>query len=141
MEKQINNFALMLLRVTSGAFMLFAHGLPKFNRLFSSGEINFSDPLGIGTVPSLTLAVFSEFFCSILLILGLFTRATLIPLIITMFVAAFIHHATDPFLQMERALLFLLIFVVLFLTGPGSLALGRIIKIKSGNKFIKYIFE
>jgi putative oxidoreductase len=137
----MNDFALLLLRVTSGAFMLFAHGLPKLNRLFSSGEITFSDPLGIGTVPSLVLAVFSEFFCSILLIIGAFTRVSLIPLIITMFVAAFIHHAGDPFLQIEKALLFLLIFVVLFLTGPGKFALGRSVKIKSGNKFIKYLFE
>lgn len=137
----MNDFAIFLLRVTSGAFMLFAHGLPKLNRLFSSGEITFSDPLGVGTIPSLTLAVFSEFFCSILLILGLFARASLIPLIITMFVAAFIHHANDPFLQMERALLFLLIFIVLFITGPGRFALGRIVKTKSGNKMIKYLFE
>ncbi|HSL88010.1 MAG TPA: DoxX family protein [Ignavibacteriaceae bacterium] len=137
----MNDFAIFLLRVTSGAFMLFAHGLPKLNRLFSGGEIRFSDPLGIGTVPSLALAVFSEFFCSILLILGLLTRASLIPLIITMLVAAFIHHAGDPFLQIEKALLFLLIFVVLFLTGPGKFALGRIVKIKSDNKLIKYLFE
>jgi putative oxidoreductase len=137
----MNDFAIFLLRSISGAFMLFAHGLPKLNRLFSSGEITFSDPLGIGTIPSLALAVFSEFFCSILLILGLLTRASLIPLIITMFVAAFIHHSGDPFLQIEKALLFLLIFVVLFLTGPGKFALGRIIKLKSGNKLIKYLFE
>ncbi|MBS4035255.1 MAG: DoxX family protein [Ignavibacterium sp.] len=137
----MNDFALLLLRVTSGAFMLFAHGLPKLNRLFSSGEITFSDPLGIGTMPSLALAVFSEFFCSILLILGLLTRASLIPLIITMFVAAFIHHAGESFLQIEKALLFLLIFMVLFLTGPGKFALGRVVKMKSGNKLIKYLFE
>jgi putative oxidoreductase len=137
----MNDFAIFILRVTSGAFMLFAHGLPKLNRFFSSGEITFPDPLGIGTVPSLVLAVFSEFFCSILLIIGAFTRVSLIPLIITMFVAAFIHHAGDPFLQMEKALLFLVIFVALFLTGPGKFALGRIIKIKSGNKLIKYLFE
>lgn len=137
----MNDFALLLLRVTSGAFMLFAHGLPKLNRLFSSGEITFSDPLGIGTIPSLALAVFSEFFCSILLMLGLFTRASLIPLIITMSVAALIHHANDPFLQMEKALLFLLIFVVLFLIGPGKYALSSVIKVKSQNKFLKYLFE
>jgi len=58
-----------------------------------------------------------------------------------MFVAAFIHHAGDPFLQMEKALLFLLIFVVLFLTGPGKFALGRVVKVKVGNKTIKYLFE
>ncbi|MCL6494449.1 MAG: DoxX family protein [Ignavibacterium sp.] len=106
----MNDFALLILRTISSAFMLFAHGLPKLNRLFSSGEISFADPLGIGTVPSLALAVFSEFLCSILIVLGFFMRASLIPLIITMFVAGFIHHAADPFSQKEKALLFLLIY-------------------------------
>ena len=137
----MNDFAIFILRVTSGAFMLFSHGLPKLNRLFSGGEIRFSDPLGIGTIPSLSLAVFAEFLCAILLMLGLFTRPALTFLIITMFVAGFIHHAADPFAMKEKAFLFLLIYVVLFLVGPGKYALSSIIKIKSGNKFRKFWFE
>lgn len=137
----MNDFAIFLLRITSGAIMLFAHGLPKLNRLFSSGEIIFSDPLGIGTIPSLVLTVFSEFFCSILLILGVFTRATLIPIIVTMLVAAFIHHAGDPFLVKEKAILFLTIFFVLFITGPGRIALSGVVKIKASNNLIKYLVE
>lgn len=137
----MNDLALLILRTVSSGFMLFAHGLPKLNRLFSSGEINFADPLGIGTIPSLLLAVFSEFFCSVLVIVGFLTRASLIPLIITMFVAGFIHHAADPFAQKEKALLFLLIYVFLFITGPGKYSLNRIIKIKSSNKLIKFLSE
>ncbi len=105
----MNDFALLLLRVLSSLFMLLAHGIPKLNRLLSSGDIKFPDPLGIGTIPSLALATFSEVLCSLLIIFGIFTRMSLIPLIITMMVAAFIHHAADPFAQKEKALLFLLI--------------------------------
>lgn len=137
----MNDFALLLLRTVSGAFMLFAHGLPKLNNLFSSGDITFPDPLGIPAVPSLILVVIAEFLCSILIIAGLFTRASLIPLIITMFVAGFVYHSADPFAQKEKALLFLLIFVFLFITGPGKYSLSRIIKIKSSNKLIKFLSE
>ncbi|AFH47754.1 Putative membrane protein [Ignavibacterium album JCM 16511] len=137
----MNDFALLILRTVSSIFMLFAHGLPKLNRLFPSDEISFADPLGIGTVPSLALAVFSEFFCSVFIFLGLFTRASLIALIITMFVAGFIHHAADPFAQKEKALLFLLIYLFLFITGPGKYSLNRIIKIKSSIKLIKFLSE
>ncbi|MBI5661766.1 MAG: DoxX family protein [Ignavibacterium album] len=136
----MNDFALLLLRTVSSAIMLFAHGLPKLNRLLA-GEITFADPLGIGITFSLVLAVFSEFFCSVLIIAGLFTRVSLIPLIITMFVAGFVHHSADPFAQKEKALLFLLIFVFLFITGPGRYSLSRIIKIKSANKLIKFLSE
>lgn len=135
----MNDLALFMLRSVSGGVMLLAHGLPKLYRLFSPGEINFADPLGIGTIPSLVLVVLSEFFCSILVIVGLFTRASLILLIITMFVAGFIHHAADPFAQKEKALLFLLIYVFLFITGPGKYSLNRIIKIKSTGKLIKFL--
>lgn len=137
----MNDLALLFLRTISSAFMLFSHGLPKLNRLFSSGEISFADPLGIGTVPSLVLAVFSEFLCSILVIAGFLTRASLIPLIITMVVAGFIHHAEDPFTQKEKALLFLLIYIFLFITGPGKYSLNRIIKVKSSNKLIKFLSD
>jgi putative oxidoreductase len=137
----MNDFALLMLRTVSGSFMLFAHGLPKLNRLFSSEEISFADPLGIGAVPSFVLTVFAEFICSVFIILGLFTRASSIPLIITMFVAGFIHHAADPFAQKEKALLFLLIYVFLLISGSGKYSLNRIIKIKSSNKLIKFLLE
>lgn len=137
----MNDFALLFLRATTGAFMLIAHSVPKLNLLFSSGEISFPDPLGIGTFPSLILAIFAEFFCSLLLISGFLTRASLIPLIITMIVAAFIHHAADPFALKEKALLFLVIYVFLFITGPGKYALNKIIMVKSQNNFLKFLTE
>lgn len=139
----MNDFAILILRVTSGAFMLFAHGLPKLNRLISGGEVKFSDPLGIGTIPSLSLTVFAEFFCSALLIIGLFTRPALIVLIITMSVAGFIHHSPDPFIQKEKAFLFLLIFVALYLFGSGKYSLQNLftVRVKSRNRLMKYLLE
>jgi putative oxidoreductase len=121
----VTDIGLFILRVSSGAFMLFAHGYPKLLRVFSGAEIKFADPLGIGVFPSLIVATFAEFFCSIFLIIGLFTRLSLIPLIITMFVAGFIHHAPDPFATKEKALLFLAVYVALMLTGPGKYSLSR----------------
>lgn len=137
----MNDFALLLLRAITGGFMLIAHGLPKLNLLFASGEISFPDPLGIGTFPSLILTIFSEFFCSLLLIFGFLTRASLIPLIITMIVAAFVYHSADSFAQKEKALLYLVIYIFLFLTGPGRYALNKIIKIKSQNKLIRFLTD
>lgn len=135
----MNDLALFMLRTISSLFMLFAHGLPKINKLFSSSEISFPDPLGVGTFPSFVLVVFSEVICSTLLALGLLTRASLIPLIITMAVAAFIFHANDPFTEKEKALLFLSIYVYLFITGAGKYSLSRFVKIKSSNKIVKFL--
>jgi len=112
------NIGLFILRVSAGGFML-SHGYPKLQRLLA-GEMNFGDPLGLGPEVSLVLAVFAEFVCAILVMLGLGTRLATIPLIVTMAVAAFIAHGADPFGRKEMALLYLVVFVVLLLTGGGK---------------------
>jgi putative oxidoreductase len=126
----MKDIGLLILRVFAGGFMIYGHGFPKLLRLFSGTGIKFADPLGIGTGLSFGLTVFAEFFCSIFVILGLFTRASLIPLIIAMFVAGLIHHVPDPFSVKEKALLFLIVFITLMLTGPGKYSLSNLLAVK-----------
>lgn len=116
--------ALFILRVGTAAIML-THGIPKLLMLFGGGEIAFADPIGLGMEVSLTLVVFAEVICSILILLGLGTRLAAIPLIINMSVAFFIFHAQDPFKAKELALIYLLIFVILLITGSGKYALDH----------------
>lgn len=115
--------ALIMLRIGAGALML-THGFPKLMRILD-GNFSFGDPIGIGPVASLILVTFAEFLCSLFVMAGLFTRASLIPLIIAMAVAAFIAHAGDPFGDKELSLFFLISFISLFLTGPGKYSLDR----------------
>ncbi len=113
---------LLLLRVFIGLTMLFSHGWGKMMRMLD-GDFGFADVMGIGEAPSLMLAVFAEVVCSSFLVLGLFTRFSLVPLIITMLVAVFYIHGDDPFAKQEFGLLFLIPYVTLFLTGPGKFSL------------------
>jgi len=115
------SIALLIGRLAFGGMML-AHGWPKLAGFAERSSV-FPDPLGVGSATSLAMAVFAEFFCAILVMLGLGTRLVLIPLIITMFVAGFIHHANDPFSMMEKSLLFLSGYIVLFILGPGKISL------------------
>ena len=120
------NFGLLFLRVTSGIFML-THGVGKLTKLIEGGTIKFANPIGIGPEASLVLAVFAEFFCSIFIILGIATRISAIPLIITMLVAGFISHAGDPFAVKEKAFLFLVIFITTLITGAGKYSIDNFI--------------
>ncbi len=116
-----------LLRLVLGLTMLLAHGVPKVtNYLMLSAA--FPDPYGISSTLSLMLAIFAEFFCSLLLIFGLLTRPALIPLAFTMFTAFFMVHRADPFPNKELSLLYLLGFMVLFITGPGRISLDAIVQ-------------
>lgn len=117
------DIGLAILRIFPSIFML-THGWGKFNRLIS-GNFEFLDPIGIGAAPSLFLAVIGEFVCPILIIIGLKTRWAAIPTAITMFVAAFIHHGADAFADKEKAFLFLVVFIVIILLGPGRFSIDR----------------
>jgi len=118
------HFALLFLRVLAACLML-THGFPKLQRLFSGEEIQFADPYGLGVTTSFVLAVFAEFVCSILVILGLVTRLAVIPIMITMATAVVFAHANDPFGVKEKPLLFLVVFTFLLLVGPGRYSVDR----------------
>jgi putative oxidoreductase len=119
----------LLLRVAIGAFML-THGYGKLQSALAGGEIQFMDPFGLGQALSLYLAVFAEFFCSILLIFGFATRLATIPLIITMLVAVLVAHGSDPFEKKELALHYLLVYVVILVCGAGKYSLDYFISRK-----------
>jgi putative oxidoreductase len=119
------NTAMLLLRLTAGVLMLmigydklvhFQEHIPKM--------INF---MGIGQKVSLILVVFAEFFCSAILIIGLFTRFACIPLIITMCVALFKVHNADFFGDGQTATLFLGSYIALLLVGPGKISVDSMI--------------
>ncbi len=127
LESKKIDIALLILRLTSGGFML-THGIPKLMKFFSDTPINFADPLGIGIVASLSLAVFSEFICALGLMAGFKTRFCALSLAVTMIVAAFVVHLADPFARKEKAIIYLSIYVALFFSGAGGFSLDRIMK-------------
>lgn len=119
------DFSLLLLRVMGGGLMAH-HGFDKIIH-FTEKVKTFSDPLHIGSTLSLSLVIFAEFFCAVLLVFGLVTRLVAIPLVITMSVALFIVHHGEVFGDGESSAMFLTAFVILLLTGPGKFSLDRLI--------------
>jgi putative oxidoreductase len=89
--------------------------------------INF---LGLGPTISLSLSIFAEVGCSILLILGLMTRLAIIPNIINMIVALFVAHNFDIFGKGELAAVYLIVYISLIILGPGGYSLDAMISKK-----------
>ena len=119
----------LLLRISIAAFMI-THGWPKFLKLLEGGEIQFGNPIGLGPALSFILVVFAEFFCSVLIGIGLGTRLATIPLMFTMFVAAFISHGDDPFRRKETVLLYILLYITLLVTGSRKYSIDSLISRK-----------
>ena len=109
------NLALFILRVGCGILLLM-HGYNKIVH-FDTMRISFLDFMHLGSSVSLILA---ELFCSIFLILGLFTRLAAIPIIIDLTVALWKMHHFNIFGDGERASIFLLAFIAILFVGPGK---------------------
>ena len=110
--------AMLLLRLTFGV-LLMSHGYGKLTG-FNETAAHMPGILGMSGSVTAALVIFAEFFCSLFVILGLFTRLACVPVIICMSYALIVAHKGDVFVTGEKATLFLGAFVVLLLTGPGS---------------------
>ncbi|MDY0076634.1 MAG: DoxX family protein [Bacteroidales bacterium] len=117
---------LFINRVGVSAFML-THGYPKLLMLLDGRAESFPDPLGVGSLTSLILAIVTEVVASVFLILGLFSRFSAFALFITMAVAVFIVHAGDPFGTLEKALLYLFIYLNIIVFGPGKFSIDAVL--------------
>ena len=118
---------ILLLRIFFGV-MLMIHGIDKMSN-FSYLSQTFPDVLGFGSYMSLMLAFFAEFCCSMFLITGLLVRVMILPMIVTMAVAFFdVHDAMLP--EGELALVYLVVFIILYIVGPGRYSLDYLIDMR-----------
>lgn len=119
------NFAMLLLRLAAGILMMH-HGYGKLVH-FNETALQMPTFLGMSSTITTALVVFAEFFCSLFLILGLFTRLACIPLIITMSYALFKAHKGEAFGDGEMATLYLGVYLTLLIIGPGKISVDGMI--------------
>lgn len=129
----LNNLGLLILRVSAGAVMILGHGLPKLQN-----PDKFIEGLAAKGYPAPTVlgyaAISAETLFPLLIILGLFTRVSAVIAAANMLVAGFVHHliiSGDPFSNFEKALLYMIIFICIAITGPGDWNAGKLLGIKS----------
>jgi putative oxidoreductase len=119
------NTTMLLLRLAFG-ILLAHHGYQKFSN-FHQTESYMMNFLGTGKSASTALVVFAELFCSIFVILGLFTRFACIPIIIMFFVIIFQATGADYFGKSELPIAYLAGFIAIFLAGPGRVSVDSMI--------------
>ena len=118
---------ILCLRLFFGALFMM-HGLDKLTH-FNELSTTYTSVLGLGSYMTLMLSIFTELCCSIFLMTGLMVRITVIPMIVAMAVAFFdVHDAIMP--EGELALIYLILFIILYLTGPGRYSIDYLIDTK-----------
>ncbi len=130
------DFGILIIRIIIGIVMAF-YGYEKlvhFQEMaasdFWANNVSF---LGQKGAFPLALTVFAEFFCSLLLIIGLFTRLSLLPLLFCM---AYIFLVIFPFsiissgdngMEINTTFFYFIIYLGLFFTGPGKYSLDYLL--------------
>lgn len=126
---------LLVVRIIFGV-LLMNHGIQKWSN-FQELSAVFPDPLGLGSPISLGLAIFGELVCSMAFIIGFLYRLAMIPMIFTMIVAFFIVHANDAFAVKELAFIYLIVFIVMYIAGPGKFSIDHIIGNEMARRKLK----
>ena len=130
------DFGLLIIRIIVGLLMAF-YGFEKmthFNEMAASEfwmkNVSF---FGLSSKIALGLTVFAELICSILLIIGLFSR---ISLFFLMFCMAYIFLVVFPLsildkgengYQFNDAFVYFVIYLGLFFTGVGKYSLDSVL--------------
>ncbi len=115
---------ILVARVLFGV-LFFLHGLDKLVN-FNTLVVNYPNILGLGSYMTLMITVFTEFCCSLFLIAGLLQRIMTVPMFVSMAVAFFdVHDAMLP--EGELALIYFIMFLGLFLVGPGRFSVDYLI--------------
>ena len=83
------------------------------------------------------IAIFGEFVCSMAFIIGFLYRLAMIPMIFTMIVAFFIVHANDAFAVKELAFIYLIVFIIMYIAGPGKFSIDHIIGNEMARRKLK----
>lgn len=123
------DLTLALFRIFVGLSLMLVHGSSKIP--VSDGFIEHIGSLGfLMPVFFAWAAALSEYIGALFLAVGLFTRPASILIAITMFTAAFVNHAGDPFGVAEKAYLYLAISLVFAVLGSGRFGADSMIRKK-----------
>ncbi len=119
------DFGYLFLRLSAGGTLFWQHGWPKLMS-FSERADDFADPFGLGPTFSLILILIAEVICSLLVVLGLWTRIAVVPVIVAMAVVVFMVKGDAAFGDKELAFMYLFAFITILFTGSGRFAIDRI---------------
>lgn len=118
------SIALLVFRVLLSLSLFNTHGLKKILH-FEETLAHIPDPFGFGSELSTYIALFANLVCPVFVVLGLFTRVAILPIVGITLSGFFIVHASDPWSVKDIPLMYSMSFLLLLYLGPGTYALDK----------------
>ena len=110
--------------MTGSLLLLLVHGAPKMLNFHAELGL-IEDPLGLGPHLTLSLAIFAEVLCPLLIIAGPFARLAALPVLVVLLVSLVFVHPEWSLGEGQFAWLLAIIFTTLLIAGPGRFSLGN----------------
>ena len=135
MDRYIQNIGFLFLRIFVGGTMLLAHGVPKLLDPKPFIEALSSNGFPLPNIMAY-LSISAEAIFPLFVILGVFTRISALIAAINMFVALFVFHLNikgDPFSNLEKAFVYMIVFIFIAIAGGGDWTLKRWFSKKTGS--------
>ncbi len=126
-NKLSNDAGLFVFRLLAAIALLKAHGLPKILN-FQDTLLHIPDPLGLGTTFSTYFAIFTNILCSIMVALGLFTRAAAFFIFSLTLSGLLLVHFNDSYKIQDVPIIYSIVFGFITYLGAGRYSLDFIIK-------------
>ena len=84
--------------------------------------------IGLGGKMSYNLVIVAEFFCGILVAIGLFTRLAILPITFSLYIINFVALADQDFNARNLTLVYLMLCPVVFLLGSGRFSVDALMR-------------
>ena len=128
MDRYIQNIGFLFLRIFVGGTMLLAHGVLKLLDPKPFIEALSSNGFPLPNIMAY-LSISAEAIFPVFIILGVYTRVSALIVAVNMFVAVFVFHLNikgDPFANLEKAFLYMIVFTFIAIAGGGDWTLKRL---------------
>lgn len=120
----INNWVLLCFRVLLSLEMIYAHGLKKIGVGVAVAE-KVPNPLHLPEVINNAFAISANIFFPILVVFGLFTRLSVLPILAVTLTGYFVLHFDDAPLVKDTPFMFSLSYLVVLFLGAGKYSLDN----------------
>lgn len=115
------DLGMLLFRILVSISMINTHGIKKLLH-FEETVAHIPDPFGMGGELSTYIALLANIVCPIFVIVGLFTRPAVLPILSVTLMGFFVVHFNDPWPVKDVPLMYSLAYLLILYFGPGKIS-------------------
>ncbi|RIV41945.1 DoxX family protein [Flagellimonas pelagia] len=123
---KVVHIALLALRTLASLELIVVHGFKKIGIGVAIPE-KVPNPLGLPEQLNEFLAIASNLGFPILIIFGFLTRLATVPVLVVTLTGYWVVHAHDPLLVKDVPFMYSLVYLFIFVVGPGKYALDTVL--------------